>query len=275
MKRITDPSRVVIVDGVRFVKEKRKSGYWYPSQWQYRKVGRLPALHIYMWEKAHGMKVPAGYDVHHKDFNKDNNAPSNLVALTPQEHHRIHAEALTDEQRKDFAKRLNEKARPLAVKWHKSIDGRKWHKEHYERMGSRLHEMKDLKCEYCGKTFRAEKGRFCCNAHKSAWRRKMHLDDVVRVCDVCGKEFSVNKYEETRTCSLSAGRRFVGGRRSMERYKKKAVKVKRVVRLKEREPVFDLTVPKNHNFVVNDGIVVHNCRYGTFFALREAGILTI
>lgn len=61
----------------------------------------------------------------------------------------------------------------------------------------------------------------------------------------------------------------------MERYKKKAVKVKRVVKLREREPVFDLTVPKNHNFVVNDGIVVHNCRYGTFFALREAGILTI
>lgn len=60
-----------------------------------------------------------------------------------------------------------------------------------------------------------------------------------------------------------------------ERYKKKAVNVKRVVKLREREPVFDLTVPKNHNFVVNDGIVVHNCRYGTFFALREAGILTI
>lgn len=39
------------------------------------------------------------------------------------------------------------------------------------------------------------------------------------------------------------------------------MKVKKVRKTKERKPVYDLEVPKYHNFVAN-GIVVHNCRYG-------------
>lgn len=45
--------------------------------------------------------------------------------------------------------------------------------------------------------------------------------------------------------------------------------------LRGREDVYDLEVVGTHNFVVNGRIVVHNCRYGTFYALREAGLLTI
>lgn len=39
------------------------------------------------------------------------------------------------------------------------------------------------------------------------------------------------------------------------------MKVKKVRKTKEKKPVYDLEVPKYHNFVAN-GIVVHNCRYG-------------
>lgn len=52
----------------------------------------------------------------------------------------------------------------------------------------------------------------------------------------------------------------------------RTVKVKRVVRLAQREDVFDLEVPTTHNFVAN-GIVIHNCRYGAFFKMRDAGLL--
>lgn len=39
------------------------------------------------------------------------------------------------------------------------------------------------------------------------------------------------------------------------------MRVKKVIKLKSREDVFDLEVPLTHNFCVNGGIVVHNCRY--------------
>lgn len=42
----------------------------------------------------HGELPPKGWHVHHKDGNKLNNHPSNLEALSPEEHHRIHQEAV-------------------------------------------------------------------------------------------------------------------------------------------------------------------------------------
>lgn len=40
-----------------------------------------------------------------------------------------------------------------------------------------------------------------------------------------------------------------------------------------REDVYDLEVPRLHNFIVNTGMVIHNCRYGCFWKLRDAGLL--
>jgi hypothetical protein len=39
--------------------------------------------------------IPAGYHIHHKDNDHQNNCPSNLVAVTPEEHVRLHIEAGT------------------------------------------------------------------------------------------------------------------------------------------------------------------------------------
>lgn len=36
--------------------------------------------------------IPAGYHIHHKDNDHQNNCPSNLVAVTAEEHERIHTE---------------------------------------------------------------------------------------------------------------------------------------------------------------------------------------
>jgi hypothetical protein len=51
----------------------------------YLRVGRrYVAFHRLMLE------APAGYEVHHKDFNRWNNRPGNLEALTPEEHRHAH-----------------------------------------------------------------------------------------------------------------------------------------------------------------------------------------
>ena len=39
------------------------------------------------------------------------------------------------------------------------------------------------------------------------------------------------------------------------------MKVKRVIKTDKTVPVYDLEVPKTHNFILKNGVVVHNCRY--------------
>lgn len=46
-------------------------------------------LHHAVWESEHG-PIPAGYHIHHVDHDQANNAPSNLVALSPSEHSKHH-----------------------------------------------------------------------------------------------------------------------------------------------------------------------------------------
>jgi len=61
----------------------------------HRADGRGYALeHILVWEKAHNQKLPEGYVVHHINGVKDDNRPSNLVALTPKRHNEKHESLL-------------------------------------------------------------------------------------------------------------------------------------------------------------------------------------
>lgn len=47
-------------------------------------------IHKMVYETFIG-KVPDGYNIHHKDGNRQNNYVGNLVAITEKEHHAIHA----------------------------------------------------------------------------------------------------------------------------------------------------------------------------------------
>lgn len=66
--------------------KKTKKGYF-----RYAKDddGRLRFEHCIVWEKKYG-KIPLGMQIHHIDFNKENNKISNLQLVTPLEHKRIH-----------------------------------------------------------------------------------------------------------------------------------------------------------------------------------------
>ena len=49
-------------------------------------------LHRRVWGEHHNRGIPEGFDVHHRDHNKLNNTPNNLVLLTKAEHTSLHAE---------------------------------------------------------------------------------------------------------------------------------------------------------------------------------------
>jgi len=54
------------------------------------KDGKLRFEHCLVWEKHNG-KIPIGMQIHHKDFNKENNNIKNLQLVTPLEHKRLHS----------------------------------------------------------------------------------------------------------------------------------------------------------------------------------------
>jgi hypothetical protein len=57
----------------------------------FKEEGKLKSVHKRVCEKKMGGKVRKGYEVHHKDGNKNNNRPGNLIAIKKSTHRRIHA----------------------------------------------------------------------------------------------------------------------------------------------------------------------------------------
>lgn len=172
----------------------------------YREVGNFKNLmHRYVWEYHNG-KIPSGYEIHHIDFDRSNNDISNLQLVSRSEHRKIHADLLTDEQRDWKRNNLNTKARPKAIEWHKSDEGKKWHREQI-KMQRELGQFKHkLICTNCGKVYVGEvngPNTFCSNACKSAYRRRSGKNLEERICVVCGNTFMTDKYKKAQTCSRS------------------------------------------------------------------------
>lgn len=186
------------IDGYLFRKDK-KTGYYLSGK---AINGKRKRLHVYMWERENG-EIPAGYEIHHKDHNKNNNEIDNLEMLTEKEHQRRHIDEKTKEQKENAARIVKEKALPCAIKWHKSEKGREWHLQHYDQMKDKLHRKAEYICEYCGKHYITQVGkqnRFCSNNCKSAYRRKAGFDNIERECAYCGKLFVTNKYSTAKYC---------------------------------------------------------------------------
>lgn len=192
-----DNGKHAIFDGTLFCCDEN-TGYYLNSNTHKR-------LHRAVWEYYNG-SIPDGYHIHHIDHNKQNNELSNLKIVTKEEHHKIHAEEMTDEQRNRLRQNLDENARPKALEWHGSENGRLWHKNHYEDMKEKLYFKKSFVCEECGKKFEAVNhgvNRFCSGACRAANRRKSGADDETRKCEWCDNEFTTNKYSKARTCCRS------------------------------------------------------------------------
>ena len=56
----------------------------------YYKNRHYGQLHRYIWEKHNECKIPEGYIIHHKNEDKEDNDPSNLVLMENGAHSRLH-----------------------------------------------------------------------------------------------------------------------------------------------------------------------------------------
>lgn len=180
----------------------KSTGYYVSS----RRIGRRRVrLHRYVWETMTGCAIPEGFEIHHKDRNKDNNAIDNLMLIKSEEHRRLHGQMLTEEQRKTRAENLINKALPEAIKWHGSEEGRSWHSKHAKRL-FQIKIPHKYTCSFCLKEFNtkhdygAEQNTFCSNKCKAAFRRASGVDNVIKVCEACGGEYVANKYQKTKYC---------------------------------------------------------------------------
>ena len=185
-------------NGVYFYEEKER-GYYRNSKLKDR-------MHRYVWRFYNG-EIPEGYHVHHIDGNKGNNDIKNLELIYGSDHLSMHGKMYFENNKEKVRKNLKENAIPKASEWHKSEEGRKFHRELFKKGLSDFIENKVIKeCIQCGKeyeTINTEKPKFCSNKCKSKHRRESGVDDVTKSCENCGSSFVTNKYYKKETCSLS------------------------------------------------------------------------
>lgn len=190
-------SNQIILDGIKFNRD-LKSEYYLST----KKVdGKRVRLHRYVWMKLYG-RIPEGYSIHHIDKDKENNDINNLKLITTSKHSKLHADNNVNEHYERIIENLNTKARPKASEWHKSQAGKIWHKENYEKHKEKIHLKKQYICKNCEVEFESIREGFCSNNCKSAWRRKIGIDNETRECDICGASYITNKYSKSSTCSL-------------------------------------------------------------------------
>lgn len=195
MEDITYENGYAYYDGKKFRKD-TKTGYYLSTA----KIGNgRKRLHVYVWEKHNG-EIPRGFQIHHFDENKDNNNISNLMCMTKVQHNAWHAKH-DRERMLPIWRESMDKARIEASKWHKSEEGRIWHSKIAK--GKKLKKKYMRNCISCGKTFRSvhKNSKFCSPNCQTNYRKKSGIDDEVRCCVVCGKEFTTNKYSKIIVCS--------------------------------------------------------------------------
>lgn len=200
----SENGKVAMFNGLRFIRDD-SSGYYLNSTRRLR-------LHRAVYEFHYGT-IPEGYDIHHIDFDKENNEVSNLQLLTSAEHMKIHGENLSDERKAIMRENLLANALPAAADWHKSDAGRDWHKVHYLQTRDRMKQKRQITCRCCQKEFQGYANSiFCSERCRGRWRRMTGITKTRRNCEICGKEFITSKYSGTRTCSASCANRLRWGK---------------------------------------------------------------
>lgn len=191
----------------RFCLDER-SLYYRCSQEPFAKYPKY--LHRYVWELANG-KIPNGMDVHHKNHDRTNNSLSNLELLKRSEHKKHHFDFLPPEEKLKIKKEFITKTQEKAKAWHKSQEGKDWHREQYQKNKTKLHSKIEMNCNNCKKihlaTKKGQQVSFCSNACKSAYRRKTGADNITKTCEKCGTKFVSNKYKKTIFCSKSCAKK--------------------------------------------------------------------
>ena len=176
--------------GRKFYLDKEK-GYWISTDYP-----RIRA-HRWVWINIHG-QIPKGYHIHHKDEDKSNNQIENLELIEKSRHIKHH----WNEEKRARCKKLMDDVRHLTKKWHASEEGHAWHKLHGLHCWKKRKEI-TIVCETCGKKTitKTYHQRYCSNSCKSKARRLSGVDDIIKNCERCNRQFISNKYAKQRFCN--------------------------------------------------------------------------
>jgi len=181
-----------VFEGRKYYRD--RSGYWDYSP------PKQP-LHHDVWIAANG-PIPQGHVIHHKDHDTNNNTLQNLELCNTSDHAKYHSRHRLARDPQCFSKAVKA-AIAVAPAWHKSDEGRAWHRKHSRHVWANM-QKEDRKCPVCGKTFQAPKGfkkrGFCSANCQSKARRNSGIDDEERTCQICGNKFTVNKYARKIMC---------------------------------------------------------------------------
>lgn len=183
------------------------SGKYYLSQSKDYKGRKNPkGLHVAIWEFHNKKEVPNGFCVHHKDHDVFNFDIDNLECISIKQHLSYHAKKNYENEIYVSKNKAHlESIRHKASEWHKSKEGREWHKEMAK---SRVLEKKQLTCKNCGNTFLSvySDSLFCSESCGCKFRHKKSKIKYAGKCIECGKEFEsekTKKQQERKTCSKS------------------------------------------------------------------------
>ena len=127
----------------------------------FRKQSKLLHREVYEYHKG---EIEDGYAIHHIDNDPANNDVRNLECYSSSDHAKLH---MSTKERKESSRKTIKIAQKHASIWYGSKEGKEWHKEQYEK--------------HCRKAIEESK--------------------VENICEWCDKEFEINKYEGTQTCS--------------------------------------------------------------------------
>lgn len=137
-------------------------------------------LHRDAWQDAFG-SIPDGCHIHHRDGNVLNNRLENLECVPAAQH-------CSDSHAKRKSIAFTAYARKRAADWHKSDEGRLWHKRQAKRAKSWTKwKREERPCEQCGKLHMAlvrksgNAGKYCSQACKvSAYRERGLANEYAR-----------------------------------------------------------------------------------------------
>jgi uncharacterized CHY-type Zn-finger protein len=157
-------------------------------------------MHRDVWSFYNG-EIPKGHHIHHIDGDVTNNDISNLQLMEASKHLSMEAKKRHKEN-PEWSKQFHAKGIEMAKEWHKSPEGREWHKQHGIQAYAKRKPISRI-CQKCQKqyeTTQLKNPKFCSNNCKSAFRKASGIDDVKRICGVCSTEFTANKYTPQTKC---------------------------------------------------------------------------
>ena len=170
----------IVFEGVKFRRMGGKRKYYLSTSTTNAGRKKPKGLHVAVWEKQNGQKVPDGHEVHHRNGDTFDFSDNNLECLPMSVHRRLPKRVDVELRRTNLLKGLS-----AAAAWHKSSEGREWHRQvsakHLKkaraavRIGDDRPVVANIKCYWCGAEFeqRYLKRKFCgisCVSKESKFR---------------------------------------------------------------------------------------------------------